>query len=105
MLERVIELEKELGIKGYDWDNDSFRVYYVKPTVRLQNVLDGLYPNYYNNSCYNELDQINIAIDYDYNLVISTWDEEFEEINDAVIIKTNKDFRVIEKVLRAIEEV
>lgn len=94
MLNKILELEKEIGVEGFrDSDESIFRIYSCKPNYNLKKFLNTFTDDYYNDMGFEEIEDIVIIIYKDYNVSVTCWNDEGEQINDDVLIKTNNEIK------------
>lgn len=108
MLEKNLEFKINLNNRN-DFDSHILKSYSAKPTELLKGALNILTENYYNDCGYEELDKVQIDIDKNYNILVSTWildvNSDWQEINDVVKININNNFKIIELITKMIEEI
>lgn len=95
MLKEIISMENEYSIKGYKENGvETIRSYHNKPTEYLKKFLNAFTNNYYDNFDFYNLDDISIEITTDYNIIVSCWNDNYEQVNDTILIKSfdNIDF-------------
>lgn len=95
MLDDIIKMENEFCVKGYKENGlESIRSYHNEPTENLKKFLNAFTDNYYDDFDYYQLDDIVIEIDTNYNILVSCWNDNYEQVNDTVLIKSfnNIDF-------------
>ena len=105
MLSEIIQAENDLKVKGYKEYGDTIRSYHSLPTQRLKKFLNYFTENYYDDFAYENLDEVVVEITKDYDLLISCWNEDYEQINDAVLIKINRNIRLLKLMLMSLEVV
>lgn len=99
-IKRFNEIETELNLVGCDWDYE--KTYFCKPTEHLQKVLSIVHGTHYNDDLFFELTDVVITFDKEFNISISTWEDE-EEI-DVELRVVGADDEYIELLLSAITE-
>lgn len=103
MIAEIIKAEEYLKIKGYREFGDTIRSYYSLPTEKLKRFLNTFTKNYYDDIGYEDLDKVVVEVTKNYDLLVSTWQEDDEEVNEAVLIKTKKSLDMIKIMLMSVE--
>lgn len=99
-INRFNQIENECNLVGCDWDYG--KTYFCKPTEHLQKVLNVIHGTNYDDNCFFKLTDVVIEFDKEFNITISTWQED-DEINDALRVVGAPD-AYIELLLSAITE-
>lgn len=99
-INRFNQIENECNLVGCDWDYG--KTYFCKPTEHLQKVLSVVHGTHYNDDLFFELTDVVIEFDKEFNISISTWEDE-EEIDVELRVVGAPD-AYIELLLSAITE-
>lgn len=102
MLERIMELERELNLNGGALRNEYLRKYVCEPSS-LEDVLTEIYPEYFEIIPFDMIDCINIYIKKNFDVELTTWNGD-EQINELVRLPIENDIEAIEKIMRNIQE-
>lgn len=100
MLNQIIYLENLYEIKGYKEYGETIRSYHCKPTDDLEYFLNIFTNDYYD--FYDNIDSVTLEITPEYDLFVSAWNED-DQINDAVLIRTQGNLKFYELLFKQIE--
>lgn len=105
MLNKILEMEQEIGIEGNGGYTDNIiRFYSCKPNYNLKKFLNTFTDNYYDDMGFEEIDEVSIYIYKDYDISVVCWNEDEEQINDDILIKTNRNLEFFLLMLFSMKE-